>query len=257
MPLNQAFAMRTSARWRLAGLLLLSLAALPAAPAHADDKPDDQAARNHFDRGAALYQQEQFEEAMREFSTAYELRPLPALLFNIGRCHERLEHWAEAADAFTRYLDVAADLNPAERAELQARIAVLRGRVERARTSVAAAAPSPAPPGPLVDHGRARLRLGAGLVAGAAAAAAIAGTTLVLTVGPDYKRLETTCRLRPCGAADTAGLRARLDAGYALWAVAGAAAVTDVVLWVIAARRPSLRAMLAPGAGGFVLGSER
>jgi tetratricopeptide (TPR) repeat protein len=241
---------------------MLCAGALLSTPAHADhDAPDEQAARNHFARGVTLYDNGQYEEAIREFSIARALRPRPAFFFDIGRCQERLENWAEAADSFTRYLETASDLQPAAREELQARIRVLRERAERARESsaapIAASPMTPAPSVALGRSGRAPLRLGAVLVGVTAGVTAIVGTALVLSVGPAYRQLETSCRQRPCGPADTEGLRTQLDGGYALWAVAGAAALTDVVLIAVTVRRTSQRrAFLAPGTSGLVLGSE-
>jgi tetratricopeptide (TPR) repeat protein len=235
--------------------------ALGSIPARADDGAvADQAARNHYERGTTLYDAQRYEEAIAEFSSAYDLRRLPALLFDIGRCQERLERWAESADTFTRYLESASDLDAAERAELQSRIAVLRERAERARPReigpATVSAPALAPSVARARSGR-MLRLGAVLVGVSAAATAIIGTSLVLSVSPAYNRLETTCRQRLCGPADTAGLRAQVDAGDALFAVAGAAAIADVVLITIAARRGARRrALLAPGARGFAIGAE-
>jgi tetratricopeptide (TPR) repeat protein len=250
-------------RSHLAGLLLCATTLLSVS-AHAQEvkPPDEQAARDHHQRGVTLYYQKQYEEALREFSIANDLRPRPAFLFNIGRCQEQLERWRDAADSFSRYLDSAPDLEPSERDELRARIVVLRSRAQPARESSATAtttatATNQPSTRAAVDTRRPRLRLGATLVGVAAGLTAIAATTLVLTVGPEYKQLENTCRLRQCGPSDTAGLRARLDAGYALWAVAGAAAVTDLVLWIAATRHPSQqRAFLAPGVGGFTFGSN-
>jgi tetratricopeptide (TPR) repeat protein len=101
-------------------VLLLSLAA------RAQIDPDTQAAKRHFQRGTELYGQEKYEEAVKEFTTAKELKPNPAFDYNIGRCYDRLERWKEAADAYERYL--AADPQASGAMEIQERIAVLRAR---------------------------------------------------------------------------------------------------------------------------------
>jgi tetratricopeptide (TPR) repeat protein len=246
-------------RSRLASLLLCAAMLLSIAAHAQETKPTgEQAARNHYQRGVALYDQQQYEEALREFSVANDLRPRPAFWFNIGRCQEQLARWNDAADSFSRYLDTASDLELSERDELRARIVVLRNRAQPAPESNATPTATNQPATRAnIDTGRARLRLSATLLSAGAGLTAIAGTTLVLTVGPEYKQLENTCRQRPCGPSDTAGLRARLDAGYALWAVAGASAIADVVLWILATRHPSeRRAFLAPGVGVFTFGSK-
>ena len=61
--------------------------------------PDTEAAKRHFDRGKALYEQQRYDEALGEFETARALKPLPELLYNIGRTQERREEWAAAANA--------------------------------------------------------------------------------------------------------------------------------------------------------------
>lgn len=107
--------------------------------ARAQEDPDTQAARRHFTLGQQLYEQERYDDAVREFMTAKELKPIPAFDYNIGRCLDRLERWSEAADAYQRYL--TADPHSAGAAELEQRIAVLR-----ARTKSEAKPPTTTPP---------------------------------------------------------------------------------------------------------------
>ena len=104
--------------------------------------PDTEAARRHFERGIDLYAHEKYDEAIVEFERARELRNAPALEYNIARCHDRLEHWREAADAYQRYLDGTP--NAPERASLTERIAQLRAR--QARQAPVAAPAVAAPP---------------------------------------------------------------------------------------------------------------
>ena len=84
--------------------------------------------------------------------------------------------------------------------------------------------------------------LAPGIVAGGALVLAVVGAGLVGSVKVDYDRLASgpgTCR--PCSDDQVGPLKARAYAGYALFAVAGAAAIIDVVLWVRAARHPAAR----------------
>jgi hypothetical protein len=77
------------------------------------------------------------------------VKALPALDFNIARCHDRMEHTADAIAAYQRYLAEMPSSDP-EAADVRARVAVLKQRL-----TDNAAAPQPveaaahAPPGPV------------------------------------------------------------------------------------------------------------
>jgi hypothetical protein len=60
------------------------------------------------------------------------------------------------------------------------------------------------------------------------------GASLVGTVATDLNQLKQAGCARPCREIDD--LKARANAGYALFAFAGAAAMVDIVLWVVASR---------------------
>jgi hypothetical protein len=109
------------------------------------------------------------------------------------------------------------------------------------------AAPAPdAPKGP---------SLVPGIVVGILALGAVgAGTGLILSVGSDLDTLQQTCKLAVC---DTSGLQTKAYAGYAMFGVAAAAAIVDVVLWVVfAKRRRATTAYLAPAGAGFIAGGR-
>jgi tetratricopeptide (TPR) repeat protein len=65
--------------------------------------PKDRA-RAHFKRGQMKYSVGQFEQALEAFSSAYEIMPLPAFLFNIGQCHRNLKNYERAVFFFEGYL---------------------------------------------------------------------------------------------------------------------------------------------------------
>jgi tetratricopeptide (TPR) repeat protein len=48
-----------------------------------------------------------FDEALSLFSEAYELKPLPGILFNIAQCHRHLSNWERAAFFYRRYLSLS------------------------------------------------------------------------------------------------------------------------------------------------------
>jgi tetratricopeptide (TPR) repeat protein len=84
-------------------------------------------ARAHYAKGLELAGQRGYEEALREFNTAYEISPQFAVLFNIGQAHIALGHTVEAIDALTRYLRDGGDrISPDRRAQVERQIAGLR-----------------------------------------------------------------------------------------------------------------------------------
>jgi tetratricopeptide (TPR) repeat protein len=107
-----------------------SLALEPGAPAMATQR---------YVLGRVAYGQGQFAEALRELEVAYALFPTSVkLAYNLARTNERLEHWAEAARYYRRYLELA----PAapDHAEITAIISVMERRAEAQQP-----APAPAP----------------------------------------------------------------------------------------------------------------
>ena len=88
-------------------LLVVLVSALSwSVPAGADDRA---AARRFFVLGERAFAEQQWEEALEQYSSAYEAAALPGFLFNIGQCHRKLENWEAAADFFRRYLEALPD----------------------------------------------------------------------------------------------------------------------------------------------------
>ncbi|MBI5481328.1 MAG: tetratricopeptide repeat protein [Deltaproteobacteria bacterium] len=87
--------------------LLGALCALPPTLAAAQDA--EKQARGHFRRGETHFAMGRFVEALKEYQAAYELKPLPGFLFNIGQCHRNLGHFEEAVFSFKRYLRLKPD----------------------------------------------------------------------------------------------------------------------------------------------------
>jgi iron complex outermembrane receptor protein len=81
---------------------LIVLALLLLAPiARADDRAD---AKAHFDQGVLYYNVGKFQEALDEYSKAYEIFRAPELLFNIGQCYKQLGNHERALFHFRSYL---------------------------------------------------------------------------------------------------------------------------------------------------------
>src|SRR5258708_1076485 len=58
----------------------------------------------HTDHAITLYQQQHYEDSIREFQAAYAIRPWPRLLFNIGQAHLKLGQAKEALSYYEHYL---------------------------------------------------------------------------------------------------------------------------------------------------------
>ncbi len=84
----------------------------PAAPA-----PELQEAKVHFQQAVALFNDGNFNAALAEFQRAYDLRPSPGLLYNIGLTQKALFRYDEAVDTLERYLAEETKLSPERRAE--------------------------------------------------------------------------------------------------------------------------------------------
>lgn len=86
--------------------LVVCLAALFAAahPALAQDDTPTERARVHLKAGIAYYDEARYEDAAREMETAYGIKPLPDLQYNLAQCYERLGRYEAAAHAYERYL---------------------------------------------------------------------------------------------------------------------------------------------------------
>lgn len=81
-------------------------------------------ARDHFGRGAELFANEAYKEALEAFTRSYELHPNGVALFNTAMCHLALSSNVEAILTFRRFLQSA---DPARDTEL----------VEEAKHSIA------------------------------------------------------------------------------------------------------------------------
>jgi hypothetical protein len=81
-------------------------AAAPATPeATASDSGDEVAlAREHFNRGLAHFEAEQYQQAYDAFLEAYRLKPHPAVRINVAQSALLAERFVEAANLFTQYL---------------------------------------------------------------------------------------------------------------------------------------------------------
>jgi tetratricopeptide (TPR) repeat protein len=118
--------------------LLLVAALLSAGPALAGPREE---AKAHAERGGQLYKVGRFDQAIAEFSKAYELLPSAPVLFNLGQCYYAEKSWERAIFFFEGFL--RDDPETPHRK-------VVEGLLDDARRNLATrpppAVPPPAPP---------------------------------------------------------------------------------------------------------------
>jgi hypothetical protein len=85
---------------------------------------DVERARVELALGQQRYDEGRYEQALPAFEAAFAAYPVAELQFNVALCHERLGHTAAAITAFEAYL--ADDLDSTDRADVEARLALLR-----------------------------------------------------------------------------------------------------------------------------------
>lgn len=87
--------------------VLVSGVPVPALARGADAPVSEEAreqARAKFAEGTLSYDLGEFETALKAFSEAYRLAPLPGFLFNVAQCHRQLGNASRAAFFYRRYL---------------------------------------------------------------------------------------------------------------------------------------------------------
>ena len=87
-------------------------------------------AYQHFLRGTTAYEQGDYQSALQEWNSAYELDPRAELKFNLAQAYERLGRLQDAVDALDVYLEGARPDDP-NQANARARRAALRERLSQ------------------------------------------------------------------------------------------------------------------------------
>ncbi len=247
-------------------LLFCAAMAPGVALAQPSANPNDQVAREHFNRGRDAFALGDFATAAREFDQAYQLSRRPQLLYNIGTAYERLHNWSEANVAFRRYLDEVPDAP--DRAEVEGRLRMIE--VELQHQSEALQAPQASTRVVVVERPvvvaaepsrpwRAAFWVAGGLTVIAGGATLAVG----LIADARYNDLARNCAqtAQGCRADDIDDMRLRqtlVNAGIVATSALAAATVTFFVLDLLRpaprpAAQPSVRAGFAPLAGGGVL----
>ena len=122
--------------------LVLALGTTRRAAAQGDPWKNAQSA---FNQGETYYLSGKFDDAAASFKKAYEARPMPQFLYNVGAAYHMKgkkasepESYDKAVDYYTRYLGENKDAKDKEQVEKV--IAVLKAEAERLRAAAAAAA---------------------------------------------------------------------------------------------------------------------
>jgi tetratricopeptide (TPR) repeat protein len=201
------------------------------------DDPDTEAARRHFVAGAALYDDAKYAEAIVELAAARRLRPSPALDYNIARCHDRLEHTADAVEWYQRFLEHASPGTQTD--EANTRLAVLRARLAEQAVVPAGSAvpvgPVVAPVAAIETHGpRHRYAVAVpAAVTSLALASLVAGGALYGVSGSKYDDLTNAgCGTRvSCFDSRWGATRSLERAGVGLLITGGVLSAASVALW--------------------------
>jgi hypothetical protein len=131
--------MRKKVPLRATGALSCLLAALVlalASPALGADGATEQA-RQHYEIGTQQYDLGHWDDAIREFEKAYELRSDPSFLYNLAQAYRRKGDNKRALDLYKNYL-VKVPKTP-QRAEIEERINSLQKQIDEAATAKPAA----------------------------------------------------------------------------------------------------------------------
>src|SRR5215216_854010 len=84
--------------------------------AHADD-PAMRAAKRHYERGQKLFGLQKFEDALDQFQQAFDAKPIPEFLFNIGQCQRNLGDYDAAIFSYKRFLKLDPDASNKDQVE--------------------------------------------------------------------------------------------------------------------------------------------
>ena len=128
--------------------LLVTLVLVLASPARGDESTTEQA-KQHYENGSKQYDLGHWDEAIREYETAYELRPDPSFLYNLAQAYRRKGDAKRALDLYRNYL-VKTPKSPL-RVEIEERIKSLQKQIDEANSAkpaLPALEPPATPPGP-------------------------------------------------------------------------------------------------------------
>jgi hypothetical protein len=144
--------MRLATRARVAAtmavLLVASLLSVSASAA-AGGGDDEKEARRLFERAELEFNVGKFAEALTDYQSAYEAKPLPGFLFNIAQCYRNMGNYERARFFFRRYL--ALDPHASNRHRVDELIAEMSRQLDAKVAESSAVMPPSANPPPAVE----------------------------------------------------------------------------------------------------------
>lgn len=78
---------------------------------------DKESARIHFEAAKKLYKGEKYSEALELFMKAYARYPRPEILYNIGRCYDKLGDYENAIKYYDQYIKLKPDAEDRQEVE--------------------------------------------------------------------------------------------------------------------------------------------
>jgi Tetratricopeptide repeat len=129
--------MAIAASGRLLGVLLAFVLLAASATTRAAPLDDEKQARVLYDRAEKSFDLGKFGDALADYQSAYEAKPLPGFLFNIAQCYRNMGKFERARFFFRRYL--ALEPHAPNRFRVEELIAEMSKQLE-----AQAAAPAPA-----------------------------------------------------------------------------------------------------------------
>jgi hypothetical protein len=98
-------------------------------------------AKAHFKAAEIHFSLGEFKPALEEYRKAYQLRPLPALLFNMAQCHRHLGELERAAFLIRRFLETSSSETQQHQAEVV--LQQVEAALQKKQKEKPEAAPSP------------------------------------------------------------------------------------------------------------------
>jgi tetratricopeptide (TPR) repeat protein len=219
----------------------ITLAAVLAGSAHARGpereigREQELEAKRHFGVAEAALKDKDYDRAIKEYLASFDLVPLPALLFDVGKAYQLKNDSRSALEYYRRYLDLEPD-GPASaqaRAEIRVLEQAINAESQPRPTPTAVSEPSDRTrespqSAPAERASRSPTWLAWALGAGGVALAA-AGTVVVLSVSHSVDACSPRCSP---DRVDT--LKRRYYVGYALVGTGAVVTVSGVALWAFA-----------------------
>jgi tetratricopeptide (TPR) repeat protein len=106
--------------------------------------PEEEMACNAFLRGSESYCRGKYDQALAEFKVAYDTKKIPAMLFNIAKCYDRLGEWGNALEKYRAYLK-SDDNDPKSKGEAVIRVQELELKLEEESKKPPPESPKPPP----------------------------------------------------------------------------------------------------------------